>query len=301
MCDGENDDDERIIYWADVLVPVEYKNGEDGLGMDLEIDIRLAFYARKIFTAQPFRRFVLALGITEGKFMRLWRYDRSGPVYSVEIDKSADPEQATGIIRLLGQLSLEDMGFDPTIEVTKPVLDSPDDTLSLRVQLRHKAGRDDFYEVTRILHVSRDNLAGRGTLVMEIRLPGAEVEVSLVVKEQWLHVVREERISEIEKLKALREKNIPGLVTIASQYPQQRSVKFTPLSDPRNPNSPIFPLVDSTWEGIRLSDAGTKPRTNRRHVRHVLDQSGRPLSEITTVEELCKVVTDVAEGESLSD
>ena len=102
-----------ITHWSQILVPGELKSNPEWDSQPLAwTDI--GRYVREVFANQDTRRFVLAFTLC-GPLMRVWEFDRLGPIASARFNVNQDGLQFVSTILGFLWASEEELGFDPTV------------------------------------------------------------------------------------------------------------------------------------------------------------------------------------------
>ena len=102
-----------IKHWSQILVPGELKSNPKWDSQPLAwTDI--GRYVREVLANQDTRRFVLAFTLC-GPLMRVWEFDRLGPIASTPFNINENGPQFVSTILGFLWASEEQLGFDPTV------------------------------------------------------------------------------------------------------------------------------------------------------------------------------------------
>ncbi|PGG99670.1 hypothetical protein AJ79_08444 [Helicocarpus griseus UAMH5409] len=161
--------EDSLCRWSQILVPGELKNDPrydrpSGAWFDL------GRYAREVLAAQDSRSFVLGFTLC-GPSLRLWEFDRLGGIASESFDINTDGLQFITIILGFHLMSLEQLGFDPTIITIS-------DKRYIEIE---KDGRKERLVIDNVIGRSRC-IAGRATTCWKVHRDD-DPQTPLVVKD----------------------------------------------------------------------------------------------------------------------
>ena len=167
-----------IKHWSQILVPGKLKSNPK---MDCQplawTDI--GRYVREVLAYQDTRRFVLAFTLC-GPLMRVWEFDRLGPIASAHFNVNQDGLQFVSTILGFLWASEEELGFDPTVIAS-------DNQRYIEIR------RDGAPERLVIDHVMLRTpcIGGRATTCWKAH-PERSPSTTLVVKDSWQDSQRDE-------------------------------------------------------------------------------------------------------------
>ncbi|RYO91358.1 hypothetical protein DL763_005032 [Monosporascus cannonballus] len=167
-----------ITHWSQILIPGELKKNPN------QDNPKLAWcdigrYVREVLRKQDTRRFVLAFTLC-GPLMRVWEFDRSGPIASTRFDINQDGLRFVSTILRFLWANEEELGFDP------PIIRS-DGQQYIEIQ------RNGVSERIVIDGVARRTpcIVGRATTCWKAH-PEGEPSTTLVIKDSWQYPERNE-------------------------------------------------------------------------------------------------------------
>ncbi|KAL2158244.1 hypothetical protein VTH06DRAFT_4564 [Thermothelomyces fergusii] len=185
--------------WSEILIPGELKsNPSADIASKAFLDI--ARYAREVFAAQDYRRFVLAFTLC-GSRMRLWEFDRLGGIASDHFDINQDGLQFVSTILGFLWMDEEQLGFDPTIVRRED---------GKRLITIRRNGQSERLVIDGVMRRAAC-IAGRATTCWKVHLED-DPRAVFVVKDSWQFTEREE---EGDLLKEVTDK---GVVNVARYY-----------------------------------------------------------------------------------
>lgn len=292
--------------WSDILVPGELKSNPSA-DKASQVWINLVAYVREVFCAQDTRRFILGFTLC-GSLMRVWAYDRLGPIVSGKFDINKDSLQF--VFTILGFLCMneEQLGFDPIV--------------------KKENGRR-FIEIERNSSIERlvvgeemnraRCIVGRATTCWKAYREG-DPQTPLVIKDSWQYPERD------EEGMLLREATDEGVVRVARYY-HHETVQVRGTDDDIQNN--VRQGLDITTAGALLSKgasgniAGVKRSSshtnaplpsskrsrlvsstkavrnatwNRVHRRVILRDFGKPIYKASSITSLLTALEGCIEG-----
>ena len=167
-----------IKHWSQILVPGELKSNPKMDSQPLAwTDI--GRYVREVLAYQDTRRFVLAFTLC-GPLMRVWEFDRLGPIASARFNINENGLQFVSTILGFLWASEEELGFDPTVIAS-------DNQRYIEIR------RDGAPERLVIDHVMLRTpcIGGRATTCWKAH-PERRPSTTLVVKDSWQDSQRDE-------------------------------------------------------------------------------------------------------------
>ncbi|GAP83200.2 putative rhodopsin kinase [Rosellinia necatrix] len=184
-------------HWSRILVPGELRSNLDD-DTASKAHFAVARSVKKVFTAQPTRRFVLAFTLC-GSWMRLWEFDRLGGIASEKFDINKNGQRFVSTILGFLWMSDEALGFDPTIiQSDQQYIEIRQDTKTERLVL------------DRLIRPAHD-IVGRATICWKAYLEGDRSR-PFVIKDSWQFPERD------EEGKLLQEATRRGVTNVARHY-----------------------------------------------------------------------------------
>ena len=218
--------------WRDVLVLGEFKsNANEDFSQD--ILLQLASYVRKVYGAQPGRRFVHAFTIC-GNILRFYLFDRAGVSISPSTDISLENNQLALLKAMRAYLAMtpSQLGFDERYknEIGDPFL--PSSTKEIPEYLYLKSGDQNMplrFKIIRVLYAAL-SLVSRGTVCyLAVDL---QANTECVIKSSWRST---ERVPEAKFYMAAIKSGVLGFSEIV--YTSDDKVEMKASSNPEeNPN-----------------------------------------------------------------
>lgn len=169
---------EAITHWSQILIPGELKRNTNQDSPKLAWS-DIGRYVREVLSNQSTRRFVLAFTLC-GPLMRVWEFDRLGPIASSRFDVNQDGLRLVSTILGFLWANEEELGFDPTI-------------VTLGGQQHMEIRRNGASERIVIDEVMRRTacIGGRATTCWKAH-PEGNPSTTLVIKDSWQYPERDE-------------------------------------------------------------------------------------------------------------
>ncbi|KAL0631072.1 hypothetical protein Q9L58_010069 [Maublancomyces gigas] len=186
--EGKRKNDHQA-QWPEMCVVGELKEAQ-GPNTSAELLVQLAGYVREIFGSQHTRRFVHAFTLTR-QHLRCWVFHRGGGFGSERISINKEPRTFVNIMVGYGRMSLEELGFDPT----------------LTFDHFQMSGCPDAFTINEKAIFWRKSIASRGTTCFDVTKVG-DAEPLYVLKEAWRGFGHN---SEVELLRKAKAAGVNGL------------------------------------------------------------------------------------------
>jgi hypothetical protein len=187
------------FHWSQILVPGELKNNPKA-DIASKAWLDLGRYAREILSAQDSRRFVVGFTLC-GSIMRVWQFDRSGSIASLQFNIHKDPLQLLSAILAFLYMDQEQLGYDPTII-------SMDGKRFIDIK---RNGSTERLIIDKVIRRARC-VSGRATTCWKAHREGDESRAPLVIKDSWQYPERQ------EEGELLREATEMDVVNVARYY-----------------------------------------------------------------------------------
>ncbi|KAI1736688.1 hypothetical protein F4680DRAFT_468934 [Xylaria scruposa] len=303
LVDDPKADKAGKYHWLHILVPGELKsNPNDDTPSKAHLDV--ARFVKKVFTAQPTRRFVLAFTLC-GSWMRLWEFDRLGGIASERFDINKDGQRFLSTILGFFWMDDEAFGFDPTIIKSdyEQYIEIEQNNTIKRLVLDNKLIR------------KAHGIVGRATVCWKAYLQGNESTL-FVIKDSWQFIEPRHYYHETVRIQD-QDDDIQGNVrkgldiTKASNYRTGRArtrqtvaVKATPcyngsagLKRSSSQTGAILPPSKRSRSGSALPiKPSNEPLPNRIHRRIVFRDYGVPIYKASSRAALLRALEGCIRG-----